>query len=65
MKHTVEISVEAAYLLIGNDEKTWHDFKQFETYEQTTYKTNGVFVFAVYNYVSSKATQYYVQDINY
>ena len=60
----VEITPEAALALIGNDEKTWHDFKQSETYEQTTYKTHGVFIYAVWNYISSKVTQYYIQDIN-
>ena len=60
----VEITKEAALIFIGNDEKTWHDFKQSETYEQTTYLAHGVFIFAVWNYVSSKVTQYYIQDIN-
>lgn len=64
MNNTVEITKEAALHLIGNDEYTWHDFKQSELYEQTTYKAHGVYIFAVWNYASSKVTQYYIQDIN-
>ena len=63
MKHSVEIAKEAALLLIGNDEKSWHDFKQYELYEKTIYKSNGVFIAVFHNYVSS-ITQYFVQDIN-
>ena len=50
-------------LLIGNDEKSWHDFKQDELYEKTIYKSNGVFIAAFHNYLSN-VTQYFVQDIN-
>lgn len=50
-------------LLIGNDEKSWHDFKQSELYEKTIYKANGVFIAAFHNYASN-VTQYFVQDIN-
>ena len=63
MKHSVEITKEAALLLIGNDEKSWHDFKQSELYEKTIYKAHGVSVAVFHNYVSN-VTQYFIQDIN-
>lgn len=62
-KHCVEITPNAAHLLIGNDEKTWNNYNQDETIEMTTYHCNGTFVFAVCNFVSG-IVQYYVQDIN-
>lgn len=63
MKHSVQITKEAALLLIGNDEKSWHDFKQSELYEKTIYKSHGVFVAVFHNYVSN-VTEYFIQDIN-
>ena len=66
MKHSVEITKEAAWALIGNDEKTWIDYndhKQTELAETSFYLAHGVRVAAVYNYISN-VTQYFIQDIN-
>jgi len=63
MKHSVEITKEAALLLVGNPEKSWHNFKQEALYEKTIYKAHGVFVAVFHNYVLN-LTQYFVQDIN-
>jgi hypothetical protein len=63
MNHSVEITKEAAWALIGNDEQTWHHYKQDEVSETTCYLTHGVLVSAVCNYLSG-STQYYIQDIN-
>jgi hypothetical protein len=63
MKHSVEITKEAALLLVGNPENSWHDFKQEELYEKTIYKAHGVCVAVFHNYVSN-VTQYFIQDIN-
>lgn len=63
MKHSAEITKQAALLLIGDDEKTWFDYQQDELYEKTIYKSHGVFIAAFHNYVSN-VTQYYIQDIN-
>jgi len=63
MKHSVEITKEAALSLVGNPEKNWYDFKQEELYEKTIYKAHGVFVAVFHNYVSN-VTQYFIQDIN-
>jgi hypothetical protein len=63
MKHSVEITKEAALSLVGNPEKSWHDFEQMELYEKTIYKAHGVFIAVFHNYVSN-VTQYFIQDIN-
>jgi hypothetical protein len=63
MKHSIEITKEAAWKLIGNDEKTWTDYKQSEHSETSFYTAHGVKIAAVYSYLSD-VTQYFIQDIN-
>jgi hypothetical protein len=63
-KHAVEITRDAAVILIGNDELSWRDFNQCERFEMTTYESYGVRIFAICNYTSPTITQYYIQDIN-
>ena len=63
MKHSIEITKEAAVLLIGNDEKSWRDYKNTELCEFSEYSAHGVKIRAVFNYLSN-VTQFYVQDIN-
>ena len=60
----IEISKEAFWLLVGNEEKSWRNYKQGELSETSYYYNNGVALQAVHNYISNVA-QYYVQDINY
>ena len=59
----VEITKEAFCVLVGNDEKTWHDYKQTELAEFSYYKAHGLMLTAITNFVSN-VTQYYVKDIN-
>ncbi len=59
-----EITKEAFWLLIGNDEISWRDYKQTELAETSYYYNNGVALQATCNFISN-VTQYYVQDINY
>lgn len=61
--HASEITEQAACLLIGNDEKSWSDYKQTEHAEASYYFGNGVNIMALTNFLSG-VTQYYVQDIN-
>ena len=63
-RHTVEITKDAAWLLIGNDEKSWLDYGQNEQFEMSTYRNNGVIIFAVCNFTSLGITQYFIQDVN-
>jgi hypothetical protein len=63
MENAIEITKEAAWALIGNDEKSWHDYKKSELYEFTEYRAHGVRIRAVCNFLTG-VTQYYVQDIN-
>ncbi len=63
MTHSVEITKEAAWKLIGNDEKTWTDYQQNELSESSFYLAHGVRIAAIHNYLSN-VTQYFVQDIN-
>jgi len=63
MKHSVEITKEAAWALIGNDEKTWTDYKQSELSETSFYLAHGVRIASIHNYISN-VTQYFVQDVN-
>jgi len=60
----IEITKEAAWKLIGNDEKTWHDYQQTELAEITIYHCLGMQLQAIFNYASSSVTQYYLRDIN-
>lgn len=63
MNHSIEITKEAAFTLIGNDEKTWTDYKQTELAETSFYLAQGVRIAAIHNYLSN-VTQYFIQDIN-
>jgi len=60
---TIEITKEAAWALIGNDENTWSDYYQTELAEFSTYTCHGVKVVVIHNF-TSQVTQYYVEDIN-
>lgn len=62
--NTIEITSEAAWLLIGNPESSWLDFGHNEQCEMTTYFAHGLRIFAISNYTSPTITQYYIQDIN-
>lgn len=62
--HTVEITKEAAWLLINNDEETWRAFYTCEQFEMSTYENHRVRIFAICNFTSPEITQYYIQDIN-
>jgi len=59
----IEVTKEAAVKLIGNDEKSWRDYKQTELAETTLYHGHGVNIQTVHNYISG-TTQYYIEDIN-
>jgi len=61
---SAEITKEAAWVLIGNDELTWANFEQCEQFEMTTYEAHGVRIFSVCNFTSPSIVQYYIQDIN-
>ena len=63
MNHSAEITKEAAFALIGNDEKTWQDYQQSEFSESSFYLAYGVRIAAIHNYLSS-VTQYFIQDVN-
>ena len=63
MKNSVEITKEAAFALIGNDEKSWTDYQQNELSESSFYLAHGVRIAAIHNYLSN-VTQYYIQDVN-
>ena len=63
MKHSVEITKEAAFALIGDDEKTWIDYKQTELADASFYLAHGVRIAAIHNYIGN-VTQYFIQDIN-
>ena len=59
----IEITKEAAWKLIGNDEHSWIDYKSGELYESSYYLNLGVRIQSVTNFISN-VTQYYIQDIN-
>jgi len=63
LKHSVEITDKAFYLLRVNDEKTWNDYNSNELCEWTTYISEGVKLLALCNFLSG-VTQYFVEDIN-
>jgi hypothetical protein len=63
MEHSIEITKEAALLLIGNDERSWRDYKKTELAESTFYHAHGCNLVAICNFVSG-TVQYYIQDIN-
>ncbi len=60
---TIEITKEAALKLIGNDEKTWRDYKQDELTETSFYCGCGVNIQVIHTWISA-VTRYYVTDIN-
>lgn len=63
MEHYIEITKEAALLLIGNDEHSWRDYQSTELTETSFYHAHGVNLAVVCNFTSG-IVQYYVQDIN-
>ncbi len=62
MNATIEITKEAALLLIGNDEKTWADYRNYAVCEKTTYLAHGLTISLVHTFETGE-TKYYVQDI--
>lgn len=62
--HTIEITKEAAWSLINNDDETWRAFYTCEQFEMSTYENYGVKIFVICNFTSPEITQYYIQDIN-
>ena len=48
----IEITKEAARKLIGNDEKTWRDYKVTELAEFSYYRCYGMKVTAIYNLIA-------------
>ena len=62
MKHTVEITKEAFYVIIGNNQPTAIDDQGIAVKE--LYSVLGCNLLAVTNYYSHPVTQYYIQDIN-
>jgi len=63
MEHSVEITKEAAWQIIGNDEESWRDYKQSEHFEMSFYESFGVRVASVTN-LASNVTQYFIQNVN-
>jgi hypothetical protein len=61
MTHSVEITKEAAWLLIGNDTITWDGYIQNELSETSFYLARGLRIAIVHNH-SSNVTQYHIQD---
>jgi hypothetical protein len=63
-ENTVEITSEAALLLIGPAQSTQKAHYIDEQYRMTIYQAQGVRIFAIFNFSSSRIAQYYIQDIN-
>jgi hypothetical protein len=63
-ENTVEITSEAALLLIGSPQITHKKRYVAEGYRMTIYEAHGVRIFAIFNFSSSRIAQYYVQDVN-
>jgi len=63
-RNTIEITKEAAWALIGNDEKSWRNFYSYEQFEMSIYEGFGVRILVICNFTSPEITQYYIQDIN-
>ena len=63
-ENTVEITSEAALALIGNDQLKQTAHHVCDVYRLITYEAHGVLVFSLFNFASSRVSQYYVQDIN-
>jgi len=61
--HCIEITKTAACLLIGNDERSWADYRSTELAEASYYRSHGVEIICLCNFIGG-AVQYYVQDIN-
>ena len=60
---SIEITKEAFWVLVGNDEETWIDYKAGELYESSYYLNLGVRLQSVCNFISG-TVQYYIHDIN-
>ena len=63
MNALIEITKEAAWQLIGNEELSWRDYKTTELTETSYYYNLGVSIQVVTNYIGN-ITQYYIEDIN-
>ncbi len=63
MDNTIEITREAFWAIIGDDQKALIRAKETELAFFEYYYSKGVKLMAVYNHVSA-VWQYYVQDIN-
>ena len=63
-ENTVEITRDAALALIGNDQLKQTAHHACDNYRLITYEAYGVLVFSLFNFASSRVSQYYVQDIN-
>lgn len=63
-ENTVEITSEAALLLIGSPQSPQKAHHVCENYRLITYDAHGVLVFSLFNFASSRIAQYYLQDIN-
>jgi hypothetical protein len=59
----IEITKEAFFKLVGNDEISWRNYKKTELAEVSYYFNFGVQLQTVTNFISG-VTQYYVKDIN-
>jgi len=62
-EHTVEITSKAAMKIIGDGHRVVGHVIH-EQYRMTTYEANGVKIFSIFNFPSSRVAQYYIQDIN-
>jgi hypothetical protein len=63
MKHSVEITEEAALLLIGNDEESFTDYHATPSTETSFYSAYGVVIAKVYNF-DEDTIKFLIQDIN-
>ena len=59
----IEITKEAFWQLVENDENTWSDYTSNELTESSHYVAYGVNIKTVTNFINN-ITQYYIEDIN-
>jgi hypothetical protein len=53
------ISKKAFWLIVGNDEHSWRDYKSNETHEWTIYEAHGLQVMALCNW-SNEVTYWFI-----
>ena len=63
MEYAVEITKDAAWAIIENDDLAWIEYLQTEFAETSFYYAKGVRIAIIYNYLTN-VSQYYIQDIN-